>query len=93
MAKAHGCETVVEWMKIPYIPLVNDAKMVDLVERVAQRFGENQGKWERLAEPNMTGEDFAFFTGAVTSLLAQFLLLAIQQGARLEALDAKDCVL
>lgn len=63
LATAHGCKTEIEWMKIPYIPLVNDAKMVDLVERVAQRFGEPRGKWERLVEPSMAGEDFAFFAG------------------------------
>lgn len=63
VAEAHGCNATIKWLKIPYIPLVNHAKMVDLVESVALKFGE-KGKWERLPDPNMTGEDFAFFTGA-----------------------------
>ena len=51
-----------QWTEIPYIPVVNDPKMVSVLETVAKRFGEH-GQWQRMDEPLMVGEDFAFLAG------------------------------
>ena len=63
VADAHGCTATIKWTDIPYIPTVNNPKMVSLVETVAQRFG-SKGSWERLPAPTMGAEDFSFLAGA-----------------------------
>ena len=62
VAGAHGCNATIGWTKIPYIPVVNDPQMVSVLETVAKRFGE-YGQWQRMEEPLMVGEDFAFLAG------------------------------
>lgn len=62
VAGAHACNATIEWTKIPYIPVVNSPKMVSMLETVAKRFGQ-YGQWERMTEPLMVGEDFAFLAG------------------------------
>ena len=62
VADAHGCTATIKWTPIPYIPTVNNPKMVSLVETVAQRFG-SKGTWERLPAPTMGAEDFSFLAG------------------------------
>lgn len=65
VAGAHGANVTIQWRTIPYIPLINDEGMVNLVERVAQKMAP-RSTWQRLPEPNMAGEDFAFFAGNFT---------------------------
>ena len=67
VAGAHSCNATIQWTKIPYIPVVNSPPMVSLLETVARRFGEH-GTWERMQEPLMVGEDFAFLSGNVFTL-------------------------
>ena len=62
IADAHSCNATIQWTKIPYIPVVNSPPMVSLLETVAKRFGE-YGSWQRMEEPLMVGEDFAFLAG------------------------------
>ena len=62
VADAHGCNATIQWTPIPYIPVVNTPAMVSLVERVAGRFGSS-GRWQRMEEPLMVGEDFGFMSG------------------------------
>lgn len=64
VADAHGCNATIAWTAIPYIPVVNTPGMVTLVERVAGRFG-SKGRWQRMEEPLMVGEDFGFMSEAV----------------------------
>ena len=61
VAAAHGCNATVRWLDIPYIPVVNDEKVFNLVKTVANRFSESQ-TWEFMPEPFMAGEDFGFLS-------------------------------
>lgn len=61
-AKLHGCTAEVKWSAQAYIPTVNDAKMVSVVEEAATKL-VGADRWQRLAEPTMAGEDFGFLAG------------------------------
>ena len=61
-AKLHGCTADVKWSEQAYIPTVNDAKMVSVVEEAARKL-VGVDRWQRLAEPTMAGEDFGFLAG------------------------------
>ncbi|CAL5224261.1 g6919 [Coccomyxa viridis] len=63
-AKLHGCTAEVKWSAQAYIPTVNDAKMVSVVEEAATKL-VGADRWQRLAEPTMAGEDFGFLADAV----------------------------
>lgn len=61
-AALHGCSAAnISWQRRPYPPVVNDAKMADLVADVAGRLA----KFEWLDEPSMAAEDFSFMAQEV----------------------------
>jgi len=61
-AKLHGCTAELKWSDQAYIPTVNDAKLVSLVEEAAGKL-VGVDRWHRLAEPTMAAEDFSFLAG------------------------------
>ena len=61
-AKLHGCSAELKWSDQAYIPTVNDAKLVSLVEEAAGKL-VGIDRWHRLAEPTMAAEDFSFLAG------------------------------
>ena len=61
-AKLHGCIAELKWSDQAYIPTVNDAKLVSLVEEAAGKL-VGIDRWHRLAEPTMAAEDFGFLAG------------------------------
>ncbi len=68
-AKLHGCTADVKWSEQAYIPTVNDAKMVSVVEEAARKL-VGVDRWQRLAEPTMAGEDFGFLAGRAVTQVA-----------------------
>lgn len=62
VAEAHGAKASFRWRDVPYIPVINDEGMVALVQTIAQRLAP-RATWQLMPEPNMAGEDFAFFAG------------------------------
>lgn len=65
-AKLHGCTAELKWSDEAYIPTVNDAKLVSMVEEAAGKLVGAQ-RWQRLAEPTMAAEDFSFLAGAAAA--------------------------
>ena len=61
-AKLHGCTAEVKWSEQAYIPTVNDAKLVSVVEEAAVKLA-GADRWQRMAEPTMAAEDFGFLAG------------------------------
>lgn len=63
IAKAHRCTSEVQFSKIPYPPLINDAATVDFAKQVLS------SSLSLDATPTLGGEDFAFITNAVPGAL------------------------
>lgn len=66
-AKLHGATAEVKWSEQAYIPTVNDAKLVSVVEAAAGKLVGAE-RFERLAEPTMAAEDFSFLAGLQIAL-------------------------
>ena len=67
-ARLHGCTADGKWSEQAYIPTVNDAKVVSIVEEAAGKLARVD-RWQRMAEPSMAAEDFGFLAGQTKPLL------------------------
>lgn len=77
----YGASVQFEWMETPFPPLINDDRVIDIVEKAADDIGFAV---HHMPETSMGADDFAFFTEAVPG--AYFNLGCAPKGTTLSPL-------
>lgn len=80
-AATYGASVEFSWMETPFPPLINDDKVIDIVEQAAK---DVQFVVHPMPETSMGADDFAFFTEAVPG--AYFNLGCAPKGTKLSPL-------